>query len=157
MKRLVVPTLLFQLAAIFLAGCTPYGNLPTPLPQSLTPTLLAPTASLTPTPSPTTLTPTATPTSTRPAPTLTASPGMVFPPEDILKYQPVQFLSSLPAEVRPDGALVLKGLDSFLLYFESRKLTVESADRQHKHTILLDFYLYDGHWVNNQQMAFNYE
>ncbi len=173
---------------LWAAGCTQTGVVPTPQQQTPTIAVLTLTASPTSTLELTTatLTPTDTLTPTRPVPTPTASPGTVFPPNEIMDYKPVTFLPSLPQDAKPEGVLVLGGEGSFLVHFEhplrlepvefgiglftvsqdgqwlaylsgNRQLTVESADRQLKNTIWLEYYLSFGGWINAHQLEFNYE
>lgn len=100
-------------------------------------------------------------------------------------FKPVEIIPSLPAGVRPSGALVLAGPNSFLLHFDDtlrlepleesdclstspdgqwlaycngRRLYIESADRQQQNMIWLEYNLieFGAHlWVNKQQMVFS--
>ena len=103
--------LIILAAVVLLEGCSSPTIVPAPPIESTTPTALV-----------------ATPTSipTKPAPTLTPLPAgpattstVVLPPENILKYQPLEISSNLPADVKPAGALLVgRGEQLQLLHFD---------------------------------------
>lgn len=112
-------TFLLLAAIVLLGGCLSPTTAPTPPIESATPT--APMA--TPTSIPTELQPTFTP--TPPTPTLTSSPvgpaatsTVALPPENILRYQPLEITPDLPSDVKPTGALLVWGKPPQLLHFD---------------------------------------
>ncbi len=99
-----------------MGGCSSFAGTTNP-PVTVT----SPTATTIRTP----LTPISTPTFD---PSPTAESTFVLPPEDILKFQPFEIISSLPADVKLGGALLVGGDPPQLLRFDPQLQSEDIPD-----------------------------